>query len=339
MSTATVALVAAIAGAALSGCTGGEPTITDTAPPATPAVAPPQHTALDGTVLPVDTPVTAAVVDQATRTLALATTGPDRLLLVDLDALEQPASTVELPGEVTRLSQAGADGTLFAPVRSAGMLLQVDVASRPPKVRSVPVDGGPVAATTVGDRTAVALADRPGVAIMEGGRVRHTVTGFAEPADVIAASADGGEPDTVTVLDRPRTAVTTVDIGNAERGPSLRAGLGATNAVADRFGRVLVTNTRDGELLAFSADPLLMRQRYPVPGVPYAIAYDPGRDLAWVTLTEHNEVVGYDVAGGEPVERHRLATVRQPNTVAVDPSTGAVVVGSAVGDGVQVVKP
>jgi len=112
----------------------------------------------------------------------------------------------------------------------------------------------------------------------------------------------------------------------------------ATNAVGDRFGRVLVTDTRDGELLAFSADPLIMRQRFPVPGAPYAIAYDPVRDLAWVTLTERNEVVGFHVAGGEPVERFRLATVRQPNTVAVDPRSGAVIVGSGTGDGVQVVE-
>ena len=112
---------------------------------------------------------------------------------------------------------------------------------------------------------------------------------------------------------------------------------GATNAVGDRYGRVLVTDTRDGELLAFSAAPLIMRQRFPVPGGLYAIAYDRARDLAWVTLTERNEVVGFDVAGGEPVERYRLATVRQPNAVAVDPNSGALIVGSGTGDGIQVV--
>ena len=58
-----------------------------------------------------------------------------------------------------------------------------------------------------------------------------------------------------------------------------------------------MTDTRGGALLAFSLDPLLLRQNYPVPGAPYAIAYDRERDLAWVTLTETNEVVGYDVAG------------------------------------------
>jgi DNA-binding beta-propeller fold protein YncE len=102
---------------------------------------------------------------------------------------------------------------------------------------------------------------------------------------------------------------------------------------------VLVTDTRGGELLAFSAGPLLMRQRYPVPGVPYALAYDSRRDLVWVTLTERNEVVGYYVAGGEPVERYRFPTVRQPNAVAVDPESGRVFVASADGGGVQVVQP
>ena len=114
---------------------------------------------------------------------------------------------------------------------------------------------------------------------------------------------------------------------------------GATNGVVDRFDRVLVADTRGGALLAFSVDPLLMRQRFPVPGSPYGIAYDRERDLVWVTLTETNEVVGFAVAGEEPLERHRFPTVVQPDSVAVDPVSGRVVVASGTGGGVQVVQP
>jgi DNA-binding beta-propeller fold protein YncE len=141
------------------------------------------------------------------------------------------------------------------------------------------------------------------------------------------------------VLDRLRNAVFELDVPGARIMQGLRAGQGATNAVTDRFGRVLVTDTRGGALLAFSLDPLLMRQNYPVPGAPYAIAYDEERDLAWVTLTETNEVVGYDVAGEEPEEKYRFPTVSQPNTVAVDPRTGRVLVASGTGDGIQVITP
>jgi DNA-binding beta-propeller fold protein YncE len=73
--------------------------------------------------------------------------------------------------------------------------------------------------------------------------------------------------------------------------------------------------------------------------VPYGIASDPKRDLAWVTLTASNEVVGFDMTGGAPVQRYRLPTVRQPNSVAVDPDSGRVFVASANGEGVSVIQP
>jgi len=40
-------------------------------------------------------------------------------------------------------------------------------------------------------------------------------------------------------------------------------------------------------------------------------------------------VIGYQLAGGQPVEKYRLPTVRQPNSVAVDPDSGRVFVASA----------
>jgi phosphohistidine swiveling domain-containing protein len=54
-----------------------------------------------------------------------------------------------------------------------------------------------------------------------------------------------------------------------------------------------------------------------------------------VTLPASNEVVGYTLDTGIPVEAERLATVRQPNSVAVDADTGDLYVGSATGDGLQ----
>ncbi|MET9226102.1 hypothetical protein [Lentzea sp. NPDC003310] len=143
-------------------------------------------------------------------------------------------------------------------------------------------------------------------------------------------------------LDRLRSAVfemTTDDKGAETRGPGLRAGDGATNGVPDRFGRLLVVDTRGGEFIAFSINPLIMRQRYPMPGTPYGIAYDAKRDLAWITLTDRNEVVGLDVAAGEPSEKHRFPTVRQPNTVSVDQESGRVTVTSGDNGGVQVISP
>ena len=130
-----------------------------------------------------------------------------------------------------------------------------------------------------------------------------------------------------------------MDVSSGEISPGLRAGNGAGDAVADRFGRILVTDTRGGELLAFAGNPPILRQRFPLAGAPYAVAYDGHRDLAWVTLTGRDEVVGLRVAGGEPVVAYRFPTVHQPDAVAVDPTSGRVLVTAASGMGLQMIDP
>jgi len=323
---------------ACAGCadgTDGDPLrLADSLSAATPATSPPPAAQPAGRVLAVGAPASAAVVDPITGTLAVAVGGPDRLLLYDLRRPDVAPRAVALPGAVQHLT-VGTAGELLAPVPSAGVLLRIGVGvgenGAQPTVRTTRIAGAPVAAAVVGALTVVALEDR--VLVLDGDTVTRTVTGFSGAADVVAVG------ERAAVLDRLRTALVTVDPASGRLGPGLRAGNGATNAVGDRYGRVLVTDTRDGELLAFSTQPMIMRQRYPVPGAPYAIAYDRVRDLAWVTLTERNEVVGFDVAGGEPVQRYRLSTVRQPNAVAVDDATGTVVVASGTGEGIQVVQP
>ena len=69
--------------------------------------------------------------------------------------------------------------------------------------------------------------------------------------------------NTTVVLDRGQTSVTTIGAnGHAEQ--ALRAGEGATTMAADPLGRVLVADTRGGELLVYGVDPLILRQAYPV---------------------------------------------------------------------------
>ena len=107
---------------------------------------------------------------------------------------------------------------------------------------------------------------------------------------------------------------------------------------ADPAGRVLVTDTRGGELLVYGVDPLILRQRFPVPDSPYGLAAS-GDDtgLAWVAQTATNTVVGYDLATGIPVEKVRYRTVRQPNSLAFDDASGTLYVVSGAGAGVQVI--
>jgi hypothetical protein len=55
----------------------------------------------------------------------------------------------------------------------------------------------------------------------------------------------------------------------------------------------------------------------------------------WVSTPGNNEVVGYTLDTGIPVESGRFSTVRQPDSIAVDSDTGDLYVGSASGDGLQ----
>ena len=316
--------------AALTGCgtnSASDPLqVTDRLAAATPVPSPPAaHPA--GTVLPA-APAEHAVFDAATSTLAV--TCGNTITLYNTAALADQPRTITLAAPAASLHTTRAGGSLLAAIPSRDLVTTVDL--RTGTTSDIPVPGGPADAAETGTELAVALSASRTVVFLRDGKITRTTSGFAGPAQLIPHDGE------VLVLDRLTTALTPIDLRTAGKGAGLRAGDGATNATADRFGRVLVTDTRGGELLAFSTSPLIMKQRYPVQRAPYAIAYDPRRDLAWVTLTDRNEVVGYDVAGGEPVERHRLPTVRQPNAVAVNPASGDVFVASATGEGIQVVK-
>lgn len=328
--------VAVAGGSMLVACSSAQPStdassVGPTVPAAVPAVAPPTSVTPAGMVWPLPGNATAVVVDTTSRTLAVAIDKPASVLLFSLDDMAAPARSVSLPGAAAHLSLAAPGGPLLVPVPSVNAVVRVALPDGANSAVSVP--GGPTSAAMVGDELLVALPSRQAIAVVDGDQVRRTITGAVMPDQVL------GVGTRAVALDKEQSALFDVDPASGSLGAGLRAGDGATNAVVDSYGRVLTVDTRTGELLLFSANPLLMRQRYPVDGVPFGIAFDPHRDLAWVTLTASNLVIGYDVAGGEPVEKYRLPTIRQPDSVAVDPDSGRVFVLSATGGGIQVIRP
>lgn len=319
-----------VAGLVVAGCgTVGGTAAQRAVPPVGPASAPPGGPAPAGTVLPLGAPASEVAFDPQSRTVAVALVGPPRLLLQTLDSTAPPR-LVPLPGPAADLQLAAAGGPFLVPVSAPGCLIEVPLSNGTPT--RIDLAGSPRGAAAVGSTTVVALGDR--LAALEGTRLRKSIPGFVDAARVLPEGSAG-----VWVLDRGRTAVSVVDLSSGAISPELRAGNGSANAVADRFGRMLVTDTRDGELLAFAGNPPVLRQRFPLPGAPYGLAYDAQRNLAWVTLTARDEVVGLSLTGGEPVIIHRFPTVHQPDAVAVDPVSGRVLVGSASGAGLQVIDP
>lgn len=321
-------LAALLAAGLIAGCgTVGGSAGQQAVPPVEPASAPVSGPAPAGIVRPLGAPATAVVLDPRTETVVVALHDPPRLLLTTLDGAAPPRQ-VPLPGPAADLVLAADGGPLLVPITAPASLIRVPLDGGAPSRTDL---GAPArGAVTVGGATVVALGDQ--LVVLGGNR---SIPGFINTTRLVPAG--GGAK--IWVLDRGRSAVSVVDLATGETSAALRAGNGAAGAVADRFGRLLVTNTRDGELLAYAGDPPVLRQRFPLPGAPYGLAYDGQRDLVWVTLTGRDEVVGLGVAGGEPVIVHRFPTVHQPDAVAVDPVSGRVMVVSATGAGLQVIDP
>ncbi|GED98131.1 putative conserved lipoprotein LppL [Gordonia crocea] len=272
-------------------------------------------------------------------------------------------SAIALTTTARSLAAIARDGrsvSLFSPADPSRPAL----VAATPEVRAITADGdgfvavGPasVARIAADGTTTVRPLARPGLSVaVDGPQVfvgtehghllildaaltqTRDIGGFVRVDEVAVGRFEGRRQ--IVVLDRAQSLVTTVDPNGGERGAALRAGNGATTLIADRFGRFLVANPRDGQLLGFYGNPLIMRFRFPVADGPYGLAYDSRRNLLWVSLTAANRVVGYDLSAGEPRERARFATVRQPDSIAVDPASGVVFVLSATGGGLQRVQP
>ncbi|TQM32837.1 YncE family protein [Nocardia bhagyanarayanae] len=324
------ALVGVAVLALLAGCSSdkGEPDV-PTREPATAAVAPAPQAAPAGDVIGVNAPIRAMLADPGTGQLAaLDKSSDDTAVLFLIDPATAGRRTVTLPAHGTSLS-AGEPGEIL--VTATGWIFRVDVATG--AVTETPVEGDPRSVRQREDGTLVVGTADGAVRILgPGGDVRDTVSGLVS-ADVVAVTGDR-----IAVLDRRQTSVTEIDPAEDHLGLALRAGDGATNMISDHFGRVIVTDTAGEELLVYTTGPLVLRQRFPVGSSPYALTYDRRSDTVWVTCTQSNEVVGFDLSTGIPKEVGRYPTVRQPESVTVDERTGDLFVGSATGDGVQRIR-
>ncbi len=299
--------------------------------PAQPAQSPPLSRAPAGVVRPLQGHPQAAIFDGHTAQLVILTSGspPTAPASITVMGSQQTSSRViELPGPATALA---GDGGGNAYLSTRGGYVEVDLSTG--RVTRVPVSGAETVDFTAITRRAdgaVALGTADGsVYALTAGTVSNRTTVFAH-VDSLAAQGN-----TLAILDRGQTSVTTVGV-DGKVGQQLRAGQGATTMVADPAGRLLVTDTRGGQLLVFGVDPLILRQAYPVRQSPYGVVGS--RGLTWVSQTSTNLVIGYDLSTGIPLEKVRYPTVRQPNALAFDDAAGALYVVSDAGGGVQVIE-
>ncbi|WP_082682774.1 YncE family protein [Mycobacterium sp. GA-1285] len=314
----------------VGGCSSGGSDAPATIAPAQAAVSPPVAGRPDGAVRPLAGDPQAAIVDAASGSLAVLTTDPaGRSQVTVFSRAGEDAATVSLPSPATAVTGDG-EGHVYAATR--GGYHRIDLAGR--AATRVEVEGRPDTEFTAIARRAdgrLVLGSADGAVYTMGSdtTVAAELKIFARVDELVT------QGNTAVVLDRAQTSVTALTERGDEQAQALRAGEGATTMVADPAGRVLVADTRGDGLLVFGTDPLILRQRYPVRDAPYGLAGS--STLAWVSRTAANEVVGYDLATGIPVEKVRYRTVRQPNSLAFDESSGTLYVVSESGAGVQVI--
>jgi hypothetical protein len=275
----------------------------------------------------------AAAFDATTASLVVLSTGEGDRSLVTVVTPTGPQEPVELGATATALAVDG-DGRAFLATR--GGYFRFDIATGDATLVDVDEQGG-VDFTAIARRTdgklVLGSADGAVYTLASDTAVGAQLNIFARVDAVVT------QGNTAVVLDRGQTSVTSLNSEGTSSEHALRAGEGATTMAADSAGRVLVADTRGGELLVYGVNPLILRQRYPVPDAPYGLTGSgPGSGLAWVAQTATNTVVGYDLATGIPVEKVRYRTVQQPNSLAFDDASGTLYVVSGSGAGVQVIE-
>ncbi|OCB62827.1 hypothetical protein A5677_11390 [Mycobacterium malmoense] len=328
-------LLGAVAGCSSNTFKSAPPTIE----PAAAALSPPVSQRPAGRVLPLPAHAVAAAFDGGTHELAVLAPGADPSGPASVTVFGDPTAAprvIGLPGPATALSD-DAHGTLFLATR--GGYFVVDVATG--HTRQVNVNDAPrTDFTAVAQRAdgKLVLGSADGAVYTLGSTTPGAVAGATvDSRNKIFARVDAlaAQGNTTAVLDRGQTSVTTMGPDGQAR-QALRAGEGATTMVADPSGRILVADTRGGQLLVYGVDPLILRQAYPVPRAPYGLAGS--RALSWVTQTASNIVIGYDLSTGIPVEKVRYPTVQQPNSLAFDEASDTLYVVSGSGAGVQVIE-
>lgn len=317
----------------LIGC--GSETVAQFPPAAEPPVSPPIAALAAGRVVAVGRQPEGIVVDASTGIVAVALRGPARVALLSETGLL--VRDVPVAGAARHLALAGAGGPVLVPEESVDRLQAVSLSSGRVQA-SVPMGRGPHDAATVRGSWFVGNEFANTVSVVRRGALAATFAVAVQPGGL--ASAQGGRLAVVATRERVLELYSATTLRRVAR---VAAGVGPTHVgclAASSGGFCFVTDTRGDALLVFSLAPRLeLVRRIYLPGGPYGIALDPQRRTLWVTLPELNQVAELSANGWRTALRQRLATVRQPNSVAVDPATGRVFVTGRQDGVLQIIDP
>jgi hypothetical protein len=318
------ALALAAATVAVAGCGSAR----EPPPAAEPAASPPLAERPAGRVVTVGANPEGLTADPRTGLVAAALRNPDRLALVD-GRSGHVVLRVQLPESARHLQLARPGGPVLVPAERADELVEVSLPDG--HVRATRVGRFPHDAAAAAGRVLVADERGDEVTIVHRGRV---VRRLRDPGQPGGAAAAGG-PLVAVVSVRSRR-VSLYDVVTGKRVGEAPAGVGPTHAVAAR-GLVYVADTQGDAILVYRLRPRFeFLDRANLPGAPYGLALDRRRGRLWVTLTQLDRVVRYELTTHAPRRVASYPTVRQPNSVAVDERTGRVYVASRAGAELQI---
>ncbi|MDQ6746253.1 MAG: YncE family protein, partial [Actinomycetota bacterium] len=271
------------------------------------------------------------VVDARTGLAAIATRNPSAIVLLDARS-GHLVRRVPVAGPARHLKLVRPGGPVLVPEEPAGRLLELSLPDG--GTRSIAVGAHPHDSAAAGGRIFVSDEFGQRVAVVAGSSVLRTIGGFSQPGGLVSAG------DQVAVVDVRTNSVTLVDARTLRVRGRLPAGTGPTHVVSGPGGRLYVIDTRGGAVFTYATRPALrLLGRLSLPGGPYGVAIDPTRGRLWITLTATDQLVELATGGASLSLRAQYGTYRQPNTVAVDPRDGRVLVADAGPGLVQLIDP
>jgi DNA-binding beta-propeller fold protein YncE/predicted small lipoprotein YifL len=315
--------------AALAGCGSLGPERTPKA--AEPAAGPPLRDEPVGQVVDVGNLPEGVAADPVTGRVAVGLRDPDEIALLD-GATGAVQQRVRVPGPPRHLSLARPGGPVLVPAESANALVQIPV--RGGRERATRVNLQPHDATFAAGRIWVGDERSDTVTVLEGDRRVKRFAVARQPGGL--APADAGR--TVAVVSVRDRVLELFDARTYRRLGKVNAGVGPTHVVSDGRETLFVTDTAGDALLVFRTKPeLILVRRLAMRTSPYGIAIDTRRKRLFVTLTGTNRLIKLWTNG--PYTVADLPTVRQPDTVAVDETTGRAFVTGRTEGVLQLVDP
>ena len=321
-------VILAATGAACAGGTGsghGPPT-TRPAPAAEPAVSPALTSAPVGTVVAAGPAAQGVAVDPSTGTIAVGQVGGADLF----DESGRHLAAVHLPSAPRHIALAAPGGPFLIPAEASSTVGFVDEPS------------GSVAALVPTGRMPHDLVDADGtifvgnehdstMTVIRQQKVIATVPVAEQPGGLTATGAD------VAVVSVRARRLQLFDAATLHLVASV-AIQGGPSHVAAYGTELYVVDTGGTHVRVFDTVPRLrLLGSVTVPKSPLGMAVDEVRGHLWITCTASNRLVELSLDRPLPRIIGESATVRQPDTVAVDARTDTVLVVGAQPGSLQII--